>query len=81
MKMFCYGCESVQTFTTDDPEEGPACECGHYQQSEAAGAAEVCMIATWHDVEAYKLTAAVARAGGFDVPESPAYFQAAAEAP
>ena len=81
MQMHCYSCDEVKTFTVLDPEEGPVCECGHYQDSEAQGAAEVCENATWHDLDAYKQTAVVARAGGFDVPDKPIYFQDDPNAP
>jgi hypothetical protein len=72
MRMFCWSCREVKTFA--DTDEGPTCECGHVQDSEAAGAAELCELATWHDVAEYNRVAAIAKAGGFTVPESPAYL-------
>lgn len=50
MTMYCFSCEEIKEFTVLDEEEGSVCECGHYQDSEAAGAAEVCLVATWHDL-------------------------------
>jgi len=77
MKMYCWSCERVTDFTVEDPAEGPVCGCGHYQESEAQGAAELCLVATWHDLTEYNRLAAVARAGGHDVPHSPPYFMPA----
>ena len=75
MKMHCFSCRKVTEFTVLDAAEGPVCECGHYQDSEAQGAAEICRMATWHDLDDYNRVAAIARAGGFDVPDKPVYFQ------
>lgn len=48
--------------------------CGWMQISTAAGAAELCRSANWHDVAEYERYAAIAREGGFDVPlKAPAF--------
>lgn len=72
--MYCFSCKEVKTFTDDD-SEGPVCECGHWQTSESSGAAEICLVATWHDLDAYKQIAELARAGGFEIPDVPNNFQ------
>lgn len=41
--------------------------CGWQQTSAAAGAAELCLNATWHDPAEYQRYVEVARAGGFVV--------------
>jgi hypothetical protein len=71
--MHCWSCNTVTDFTIEDPEEGPVCACGHYQESEAQGAADICRLATWHDLEEYKRVATIARVGGFTVHDNPAY--------
>lgn len=76
MKMHCWSCEKVTEFTVVNPEDGPVCWCGHYQESEAQGAQELCLMATWHDMNEYERVAAIARAGGFEVPDAPTYFEA-----
>lgn len=54
------------------------CEhCGWLQGSTAAGAAELCRSATWHDGAEYQRYAEVARSGGFDVPATPPSLVAA----
>ncbi len=75
MNMYCFSCCQVTEFTVHDEAEGPVCECGHYQDSEAQGAAEICRMATWHDLDDYSRVAAIARAGGCEVPVKPVYFQ------
>ena len=76
MKMHCWGCGEVTNFTDEGDGEGLQCDrCGHYQDNEASGAAEICIAATWHDLEEYKRVVAIAKAGGHDVPETPKYFQ------
>lgn len=71
--MYCWSCFAITEFTLEDPEEGFVCDCGHYQDSEAQGAAEICELATWHDLKEYQRVAAIARAGGFTVPDYPPY--------
>jgi hypothetical protein len=71
--MYCWSCCAITEFTVEDPDEGLVCDCGHYQDSEAQGAAEICKLATWHDLEEYKYVGAIARAGGFTVPDYPPY--------
>ena len=58
--MHCWSCGEVTEFTVENPEEGPVCRCGHYQDSESAGAAELCEMATWHDLNEYRRVAAIA---------------------
>lgn len=72
-KMYCWSCLKVKTFT-DYGNEGLVCKCGHFQESEAGGAAELCLIATWHDMEEYNRLATIARDGGYTIPEKPNYF-------
>jgi len=56
---------------TADGLQDYVCEhCGWQQTSTAAGAAELCRCATWHDEQAYQRYATVARTGGFEVPLS-----------
>jgi hypothetical protein len=74
IKMYCWSCEKETEFEDSGDGEGPVCECGHYQKSYAQGAAEICEMATWHDLNAYKETAAIAKAGGYEVPAEPNYF-------
>jgi hypothetical protein len=45
--------------------------CGWLQTSTAAGCAELCRSATWHDVAAFADYRRRARAGGFEVPDTP----------
>lgn len=75
VKMHCWSCLKETTFEVIDPEEGPVCECGHYQESKSQGAAELCKMATWYDLNAYAEMAAIARDGGHDVPETPRYYR------
>jgi hypothetical protein len=79
--MYCWSCCAITDFIVEDPEEGPVCDCGHYQDSEAQGAAEICELATWHDLEEYKRVAAIARAGGFTVPDYPPYVDLSGDDP
>jgi hypothetical protein len=72
--MYCSSCFAITNFTIEDLDEGLVCSCGNYQSSEAQGAAEICLVATWHDLEEYKRVAAIARAGGFTVPDHPRYI-------
>ena len=75
MRMFCWGCMEETLFEVVDPAEGPVCECGHWQDSEAQGAAEICDTATFHDLDEYKRLAAIAKIGGYYVPDFPIYFR------
>lgn len=49
--------------------------CGWMQVSAAAGAAELCRSAKWHDEAAHDRYAAIARDAGLDVPAKPPAFQ------
>lgn len=71
IEMFCWSCGENKTFTVEDEEDGPVCECGHWQDSEEQGAHEICLAATWHDLDEYKRVAEIARSGGYEVPETP----------
>lgn len=79
--MYCWSCCALTDFTVEDTDEGPVCGCGHYQASEAQGAAEICLLATWHDLEEYKRVAAIARAGSFKVPDYPPYVYLSDDGP
>lgn len=58
-----------------DGKQDFVCEtCGWMQTSTAAGAAELCGSATWHDAEQYQRYAKVAREGGHDVPATPRHL-------
>lgn len=62
-----------RTFLSNDDSGDYTCtSCGWQQQSTAAGAAELCRLGTWHSLEEYHRYAAIARSGGFEVPENPA---------
>lgn len=75
MQMHCFDCRKITKFEDLGEGDGPACTvCGCWQASEAQGAHEICLLATWHDLDEYKKVAAIAKAGGFDVPEIPNYF-------
>jgi hypothetical protein len=78
--MYCWSCCAITEFT-EEPHYGLVCDCGHIQDSEAQGAAEICLLATWHDLEEYKRVAAIARAGGFTVPAYPPYVDLRDEGP
>jgi hypothetical protein len=72
-KMHCFDCKTEREFFKIDQET--VCDhCGHCQTSEAQGAADVCLIATWHSLEDYNKTSEIARSGGFSVPKFPNYF-------
>ena len=75
MRMFCWSCMKETEFEVVDPEEGPVCECGHWQDSEAQGAAEICEEATFHDLAEYARLAAIAKIGGYYVPAFPNLYQ------
>lgn len=75
MQMYCFSCRRVMEFTVVDPKEGPVCECGHWQISEAQGAAGICLLATWHDLDEYKRVAKIARSGGYTIPNMPNYYK------
>lgn len=55
----------------DDSGDHTCMTCGWMQRSAAAGAAELCVSALWHDAGEYRRYAEVARAGGYTVPDSP----------
>lgn len=74
-QMYCWGCRKTTMFTVEDADEGPVCECGHYQDTEASGAAEICRLAMWHDLDEYNRVAKIARDGGYIVPETPNRFE------
>lgn len=59
---------TVRTFAPTSDGDYVCLHCGWMQNSAAAGAAELCRYATWHDEAEYVRYAEVARAGGFDVP-------------
>jgi hypothetical protein len=66
---------AVRTFmlaeVREDGQKDYTCtHCGWLQASAAAGAAELCRLATWHDEAEYRRYADVARSGGFDIPAS-----------
>jgi hypothetical protein len=71
----------VAGFTRRLTDEGCVCDCGHFQASGAQGAAEICLLATWHDLEEYKRVAGIARTGGFTVPDYPPYVDQRADGP
>lgn len=55
---------------------GYACTyCGFTQASSPEGAAYLCALATWHDLDAYNNYARIARSAGFAVPDEPASFE------
>lgn len=63
-------------FTPNDDGSDYTCTgCGWQQRSTADGAAELCLYGTWHSIEEYRRYAAVARAGGFEVPENPPNYK------
>lgn len=72
MKMHCFSCRTEKEFIPS--EEGTVCGCGHYQESEAKGALEICEMATWHDLEEYNRVAKIASSGGFTVSDIPRNF-------
>jgi hypothetical protein len=74
IQMNCFSCRAVTTFTVFDQTEGPVCKCGHYKDSEAQGAKELCEMATWHDKSEYLRHAKIARAGGLEVSDTPRYL-------
>jgi hypothetical protein len=80
-EMYCWSCCAITEFTVEDPDEGLVCGCGHFQDSEAQGAAEICELATWHNLEQYKRVAAIARARRFTVPDYPPYVDLSDEDP
>jgi len=73
-EMRCAMCGLVsRTFERPDEDDDDYCctDCGWLQSSTEAGCAEMCLLASWHGREAYETYAAIAREGGYDVPDSP----------
>lgn len=65
----------LRAFTPSGDGDYICRHCGWMQISTAAGAAELCRSANWHDAAEYERYAAIARAGGFDVPvKAPAFL-------
>lgn len=78
-EMRCAGCDWVprqfHMIGTDDEYEGEpdygCSDCGWMQRTEAGAAAELCRLATWHNLASYGEHRDIARAGGHDVPDAP----------
>lgn len=59
----------------DGPPDYGCHHCGWMQRSAAAGAGELCRLGTWHNMDAYRKYAQIARDGGQVVPDTPPHFE------
>jgi hypothetical protein len=82
IEMRCAECGESRLFAPDgEPEDFndggvdyTCTHCGWMQTSFAGGCAELCRLATWHNISRYEEFRDLARTGGHDVPDAPPHF-------